>query len=123
MKKAFAVGLASVAVAAILSCSGVVPSSPSRLMNSSASMSQPGHSAEPAPKSSIRPARTLQFSGYDWVVKASDHRVGPGPNYFSDSDENISVDAQGRLHLRLTQRDGRWHCAEVISAQSFGYGT
>lgn len=67
--------------------------------------------------------RTLQFSGYEWRVKSSDSRVGPGPNYFSDSSDNVAVDAQGRLHLRITQRHGRWHCAEVVSEQSFGYGT
>ena len=66
--------------------------------------------------------RTLQFSGYEWRVKSSNDRVGPGPNYFSDSKNNVEVDAQGRLHLRITHHDGRWHCAEVISARSFGYG-
>jgi hypothetical protein len=123
MKKAFTVGVAFVAVAAFLSCSGAAPGSPPKLVNDSASMPQSEQNAAPAVKSSLHPARTLQFSGYDWVVKTSDRRVGPGPNYFSDSGESISVDAQGRLHLRLTQRDGRWYCAEVISAQSFGYGT
>ncbi len=67
--------------------------------------------------------RILRFSGYEWKVKSSDDRVGPGPNYFSDSKNNVEVDAQGRLHLRITQHDGRWHCAEVISTRSFGYGT
>jgi hypothetical protein len=68
-------------------------------------------------------ARTLRFSGYDWTVKSSAGRVGPGPNYFSDSSDNVTVDAVGQLHLRITQRDGRWYCAEVISTRSFGYGT
>ncbi|MGA9996376.1 MAG: glycoside hydrolase family 16 protein [Pyrinomonadaceae bacterium] len=67
--------------------------------------------------------RTLEFSGYDWTVKSSGGRVGPGPNYFSDSNDNVTVDAQGRLHLRITQHQGRWYCAEVISTRSFGYGT
>jgi len=67
--------------------------------------------------------RTLQFSGYEWKVKSSNGRVGPGPNYFSDSKNNVDVDAKGRLHLRITQHDGRWQCAEVISTRSFGYGT
>jgi len=49
--------------------------------------------------------------------------VGPGPNRFSDSDENVFVDKQGRLHLRITQDDGRWRCAEVVSNRSFGLGT
>jgi hypothetical protein len=65
----------------------------------------------------------LQFSGYDWVVKSSDRPVGPGPNYFSDGGDNVALDERGRLHLRITRRDGRWYCAEVVSAQSFGYGT
>ena len=67
-------------------------------------------------------ARTIRFSGYEWKVKSSDGRVGPGPNYFSASDDNVAVDAQGRLHLRITNRAGRWSCAEVISQESFGYG-
>jgi hypothetical protein len=67
--------------------------------------------------------KTLNFSGYEWRVKCSDERVGPGPNYFSDGADNVEVDGQGRLHLRLTQRGGRWYCAEVVSARSFGYGT
>lgn len=67
--------------------------------------------------------RTIRFSGYAWKVKSSTERVGPGPNYFSDSKENVYVDAKGRLHLRIVNRDRRWYCAEVISAESFGYGT
>ena len=69
-------------------------------------------------------ARTLEFSGYEWIVKTSDgEQVGPGPNYFSDSEENVWVDSEGRLHLKIMQRDGRWYCAEVISTENFGYGT
>jgi hypothetical protein len=67
--------------------------------------------------------RTIQFSAYEWKVKSSDSPVGPGPNYFSNSNNNVEVDAAGRLHLRITKRDGRWYCAEVISTRSFGYGT
>jgi len=33
--------------------------------------------------------RWLSFSGYGWWVKASDGPVGPGPNYFSDSTNNV----------------------------------
>jgi hypothetical protein len=67
--------------------------------------------------------RKIAFSGYDWAVKASGAPVGPGPNRFSDSDENVFVDKQGRLHLRITQDEGRWRCAEVVSTRSFGLGT
>jgi hypothetical protein len=64
----------------------------------------------------------LRFSGYDWTVKSGEGRVGPGPNYFSADDDNVAVDAEGWLHLRVTRRDDRWLCAEVVSAQSFGSG-
>jgi len=65
----------------------------------------------------------LQFSGYDWTVKSSSRRVGPGPNYFSDSNDNVTVDSQGQLHLKITQREGHWYCAEIVSTRSLGYGT
>ncbi len=66
--------------------------------------------------------RVLRFSGYEWMVKTSDVPVGPGDNFFSDSGDNVFVDDEGSLHLRITRRGQRWHCAEVISVQSFGYG-
>jgi len=69
------------------------------------------------------PTRTISFSGYEWTVKSSGRRVGPGPNHFSASTANVSVDEQGRLHLRITKADDRWLCAEVISRRSFGHGT
>ncbi|MFL6211650.1 MAG: glycoside hydrolase family 16 protein [Pyrinomonadaceae bacterium] len=121
MKKTLAVGLVFIVIAAILSCRGAVSSPSARPLHDTA---RSGPNSDPAGTSSPRPAvRTLQFSGYDWIVKASDRRVGPGPNYFSDSSDNVWIDAQGQLHLRLTQRDGRWSCAEVVSVRSFGYGT
>jgi len=66
--------------------------------------------------------RELSFSGHQWLVKGSDTRVGPGPNLFSDGDESAWVDSQGRLHLKINQKDGLWRCAEVISRDTFGYG-
>lgn len=56
-------------------------------------------------------------------MKASENPVGPGPNYFSDSIENVWVDEDGMLHLRITFRDGIWNCAEVITIDTVGYGT
>ncbi len=41
-------------------------------------------------------------------MKASPGLVGPGPNVFSDSPENVWVDAAGQLHMRITARDGQW---------------
>ena len=67
--------------------------------------------------------RWLSFSGYDWWVKTSAGQVGPGPNYFSDSTNNLWLDAQGQLHVRITNRSNQWQCAELVSARTFGYGS
>jgi hypothetical protein len=68
------------------------------------------------------PPRTVEFSGYTWQVKSSTRAVGPGPNYFSDSGDNVWVDSRGRLHLKLTYSDGLWYSAEVINTESLGRG-
>lgn len=66
----------------------------------------------------------FHWRGFDWEVKNSGpFAFGPGPNRFSDSANNVWVDAAGRLHLRITFRDGQWYCAEVVSRRPFGYGT
>lgn len=64
----------------------------------------------------------LCFSGYTWLIKASGMRVGPGGNYFADKNDNVWVDDGGRLHLKITQDQDNWRCAEVISTNSFGFG-
>jgi hypothetical protein len=66
--------------------------------------------------------RFLNFSGYDWWVKSSTGVVGPGPNYFYDSTNNLWVDTLGLLHVRITNRSNQWQCAELVSARTFGYG-
>lgn len=72
----------------------------------------------------LRPGhRKMRWSGIDWLVKTGALPVGPGPNYFSTSTENVWVDNQDRLHLRVTNRDGRWYCAEIYSEHKLGYGT
>jgi len=68
-------------------------------------------------------AKTVSFAGYSWSVKSAADLLGPGPNLFSDSAQNVWVDTAGQLHLRITYRDGRWQCAEVILDRSLGYGT
>ncbi|MEI7830683.1 MAG: hypothetical protein WCI31_12985 [Prolixibacteraceae bacterium] len=67
--------------------------------------------------------RILQFSGYTWKVESSnDLTVGPGPNLFSDSKENVWFDANGELHLKITQRNNKWYCAKLTLLSSPGYG-
>ena len=71
----------------------------------------------------VNPAtRQFNFSGYRWWVKTSSGLEGPGPNYFSDSTNNVWVDGQGWLHLKITYTNNQWQCVEVISDRSFGYG-
>ena len=65
--------------------------------------------------------RCIRFSGYDWLVRS--RTGGPGPNCFSDSTNNVWLDASGRLHLRITRRSNQWQCAEIYSTRSFGYGS
>ncbi|HEX4264301.1 MAG TPA: hypothetical protein VH597_08175 [Verrucomicrobiae bacterium] len=66
--------------------------------------------------------RFFSFAGYDWWVKSPAGLAGPGPNYFSDSTNNIFTDTNGWLHLRITHRTNAWQCAEVVSARTFGPG-
>lgn len=59
----------------------------------------------------------IRFSGYEWTVKDSaDDKVGPGPNYFSRDCERL--DTNGWLHLKIQQRGGEPHCAEITSRQA-----
>lgn len=68
-------------------------------------------------------ARQFNFSDYAWWVRTSSGGLaGPGPNYFSDSPNNVWIDAQGLLHLKITHANNTWQCVEIISARSFGYG-
>ena len=71
-----------------------------------------------------RPAilRTITFSGYDWKVKSCETPAGPGPNYFSDREEDVWVDEAGQLHLKITKRNGWWYCTEAFTEASLGYG-
>ncbi len=66
---------------------------------------------------------TISFSGYTWYVENSEQLCNPGPNYWSNNPENVWVDENGWLHLKITNRNGKWYCAEVTTTQTFGYGT
>lgn len=68
--------------------------------------------------------RSFHWSGFDWSVKTSGvSAVGPGPNFFSDSTNNVFIDSSGRLHLKIINVGGNWQCAEVVSQSTPGYGT
>lgn len=64
----------------------------------------------------------ITWAGESWSVKTSRAAVGPGPNVFAKG--NVSVDAAGRLHLRIAQNAaGTWTSAEIVGPRTYGYGT
>ena len=65
--------------------------------------------------------RTVNFSEYSWYVKNGWY--GPGNNNFSNSTQNVSVDGDGYLHMRIDYRSSTWYCSEVVNNSSLGYGT
>ena len=66
--------------------------------------------------------KTINFSGYKWIVKKRNRPYGPGPNYFSDSDSNVWLDSQGKLHLKIKKIRNKWYCAEIYLKKPLGYG-
>lgn len=103
-------------IIALSSCQELLKAKPASLLYSN----QEYKASKPEGRGNLR---TIFFSGYDWLVKSESFPVGPGPNLFSDSSDNVWIDGIGRLHLRITKWNGKWLCAEVISEMSFGYGT
>jgi hypothetical protein len=67
--------------------------------------------------------RIINFSGYKWLVRNTQQmKFGPGPNFFSNSNENVWVDEVGKLHLKIINKNENWYCAEVTLNQQVGYG-
>ncbi len=65
--------------------------------------------------------KTVQFSGYEWKVRASASDRGGANNSFDPA--NVRVDEKGFLHLRITKTNDGWACAEVSLKRSLGYGS
>jgi hypothetical protein len=65
----------------------------------------------------------LTFAGRQWEIKHANIPLGPGPNYFSNFPNDVWIDDQGYLHLSVNQHDGIWYSTEVISLDTFDYGT
>lgn len=64
----------------------------------------------------------ISFCGYEWDVKDSNNLVvGPGPNLFSGSPENVFLDEKG-LHLKTTKIDNEFFAAEVVLSKPLGFG-
>lgn len=64
---------------------------------------------------------TIEFAGETWQVK--DGLYSPGPNVENHfSADNVTVDGEG-LHLKITEDNGVWYCAEVQTEEYAKYGT
>ncbi len=60
-------------------------------------LSLPMANVEAAAPAGTLSGATISFSGRSWAVKSSTQPVGPGPNVFSGSAENVWVDSGGQL--------------------------
>jgi len=64
-------------------------------------------------------AQSIAFGGYSWQVRSG--TGGPGPNTFAAS--NVSLDANGYLHLRIAHSHNNWTTSEVFTDAALGFGT
>lgn len=79
---------------------------------------------QPEPKFGVRTSDSLFFADRYWEIKEFESSLmGPGPNYFSTDPNHVWVDTEGRLHLTISQKDGKWFATEVVSTDTMGYGT
>jgi len=69
--------------------------------------------------------RKLDWAGFPWTVRRTidDYAINPGPNLFSSDEDNVFVDNESGLHLRITNPSGQWLCSELIADTSLGFGT
>jgi hypothetical protein len=63
-------------------------------------------------------AKDIEFGGYIWAVRSG--RGGPGPNAWDEN--NVWLNTSTNLHLKISQRDGKWSCAEVTMKKRLGFG-
>jgi len=63
--------------------------------------------------------KTIIFSGQKWIIKSGNGR-GPGSNNWNEN--NVYVDLEGNLHLRINKLADKWYCAEIITEEPIRYG-
>ena len=64
------------------------------------------------------PAKDIEFCAYTWTVRSG--RGGPGPNAWGEN--NVWLDSSTNLHLKISQTDGKWSCAEISMRRRLGFG-
>src|SRR5659263_12374 len=73
-----------------------------------------------ASTASTATATTINWAGYTWDIVPTGQSWG---HYWSDSANNVWVDAQGRMHLKITKVGSNWYSSEIDMQKSLGYGT
>ena len=73
-----------------------------------------------APGAARPPSQVADFSGYQWRLRDAPSNRG-GQNVYSPS--NISIDAKGAMHLRISRTENDWSCSEASLTQNLGYGS
>ena len=74
------------------------------------------------PTVSTTMARSISWSGYTWDVRPAGFGA-PGPNQWSDSEDNVHVDGSDLVLSVVKDASDRWTSAEVDNQQHLGYGT
>jgi hypothetical protein len=64
------------------------------------------------------PGKDIEFGGYTWTVRSG--RGGPGPNAWNEN--NVWLDTATNLHLKISQQEGKWSCAELTMRKRLGLG-
>jgi hypothetical protein len=69
--------------------------------------------------------RALEWAGVNWTVKRTVENIAisPGPNLFNSGTDNVFLDGNSWLHLKIINSSGHWLCSELIADTSLGYGT
>jgi len=63
----------------------------------------------------------IEFSNIKWRINATKN-IADSRSFCLTNENNIYVDEHGRLNLFITQIDGLWYGAEIISDTVFGFG-
>ena len=63
-------------------------------------------------------AASLTWKGHDWNVTS-----GAMAGVAQGSPSNVSVDASGYLHLKITKTGSTWTAAELFTTDRLGFGT
>ena len=63
-------------------------------------------------------AATISWAGHTWNVT-----TGGMAGNNTGSAGNVTLDANGYLHLKITQSGSAWTCAEMFSTDNLGFGT